>query len=89
MSRSTQNQWFVYIATARTGRLYVGVSTDPEERIAEHNYKKGSRFARLQGPFKLVYQSSQLSKSAAVLRERQIKGWRRDKKLKLVQGEWS
>lgn len=88
MNRRTKKNWFVYIARAKTGRLYVGISTDPQERIDEHNSKKGAHFARLQGPFELVYQSPQPSKSTAVLRERQIKGWRQDKKLKLISGEW-
>lgn len=89
MNRRTKNQWFVYIARAKTGRLYVGISTDPKERILEHNAGKGAYFARLQGPFKLVYQSSQFSsKATAALRERQIKGWRQDKKIKLINGDW-
>lgn len=88
MNRRTKKDWFVYIAQAKTGRLYVGISTNPQERVEEHNSKKGARFARLQGPFQLVYQTLQPSKSAAVLREQQIKGWRQGKKLKLISGEW-
>ncbi len=88
MSRSTNNQWFVYIAQARTGRLYVGMSQDPKERIAEHNSGKGAYFARLQGPFTLVYQSQPFIKSEAAKRERQLKGWTQAKKKKLITGEW-
>lgn len=89
MSRSTNNQWFVYIAEARTKRLYVGMSTNPIERIAEYNQGKGAYFAKLQGPFKLVYQSPPFdSKSIAAKRERQLKGWTHIKKQKLISGEW-
>ena len=81
--------WFVYIAQAHTGRYYVGISLDPKSRIKDHNSKRGSRFAKQQGPFKLVYISERfLTKSDARTREIQIKGWSRDKKIKLISGEW-
>jgi len=80
--------WFVYIAQARTGRYYTSITTNPSERIIEHNSGQGSRFARQQGPFKLVYISPPLTnKSAARKREIQIKPWNRSKKKKLITGE--
>ena len=89
MSRSTNNKWFVYIAKARTGRLYVGMSSDPTERIIEHNNGSGAYFARLQGPFTLVYQSLPFAtKSDAAKREKQLKGWTQEKKKKLISGDW-
>jgi predicted GIY-YIG superfamily endonuclease len=79
----------VYIAEARTGRFYVGMSTDPEERITEHNQGRGAYFAKLQGPFSLMYTSSAYStKAEAAKREKQLKGWTREKKEKLISGEW-
>lgn len=81
--------WFVYIAKAKTGRFYTGITTDPPKRIVDHNNGKGSRFAKDQGPFELVYASSSFpNKSEARKREIQIKGWSRDKKLKLINGDW-
>jgi|SRR3989344_938627 len=81
--------WFVYIARAHTGRYYVGMTQDIEARIREHNTKGGSRFAKQQGPFKLVYESSAFAtKSEARKREIQLKGWSRDKKEKLIKGVW-
>lgn len=82
--------WFVYIAQARTGRYYVGIATEPHERIKKHNAGHGSQLARQQGPFTLVYVSNPLfSRSEARIREIQIKGWTRSKKEKLISGEWS
>ncbi len=82
-------QWFVYIATAHTGRYYVGITTNPQERIKEHNSGEGSKFAMNQGPFVLSYVSLPLpNKSEARKREMQIKGWTREKKEKLIRGEW-
>jgi len=82
--------WYVYIAKAKTGRFYTGITTNTESRITKHNSGKGSRFARDQGPFKLVYSSKTfLNKSEARKREIQVKGWSRNKKLKLINGDWS
>ena len=81
--------WFVYIAQARTGRYYVGISNNVQKRIHDHNTGHGSQFAKEQGPFILVYVSSPMSsKSEARKREIQIKGWSRDKKEKLINGDW-
>lgn len=81
--------WHVYIAQARTGRYYTGITTNPDERIEEHNLGHGSRFAINQGPFKLAWISSPFpNKSEARKREAQIKKWTREKKEKLIRGEW-
>ena len=81
--------WFVYIARARTGRPYVGITTDPTERLIEHNAGRGSRFAQQQGPFNSVYVSPPFAdKSSARKREVQIKRWTSRKKEKSISGEW-
>lgn len=80
--------WFVYIAIARTGRFYTGMTTNPEERLRAHNTGHGSRMAVQQGPFELVYVSNPYpTKSEARKREIQIKGWTVDKERKLILGE--
>ncbi|MCH7551851.1 GIY-YIG nuclease family protein [Patescibacteria group bacterium] len=81
--------WFVYIAKARTGRLYAGITANPQYRIERHNDGRGSKFAIDQGPFTLEYISLAFQdKSQARKREIQIKGWTHEKKLKLMRGEW-
>ncbi|MEK7641123.1 MAG: GIY-YIG nuclease family protein [Patescibacteria group bacterium] len=81
--------WFVYLAKSKTKRYYTGITTNAEERILEHNSGKGSRFAKQQGPFNLVYLSMSFpNKSAARKREVQIKGWTREKKERIIRGEW-
>lgn len=87
--RATNKFWYVYIAKAKTGRYYTGITTNPNERIIKHNCGKGSRFAIKQGPLELVYISKAFpDKSKARKREIQIKGWSREKKLKLISGIW-
>ncbi len=80
--------WHVYIAKARTGRYYTGITTNPSQRLIRHNTGRGSRFAKQQGPFKIVYVSIAMAKSDARTREVQIKTWSRPKKEKLVCGDW-
>ena len=81
--------WYVYIAEARTGRYYTGISTNPERRIREHNQSEGAKFASDQGALRLLYRSSSFpDQSSARKREIQIKGWSREKKEKLIVGEW-
>ena len=82
------SHWFLYIARARTGRYYVGITTEPDRRIQDHNKGKGSRMAVNQGPFTLVYVSPSLAdQSTARKREMDVKGWSRAKKKKLIKGE--
>jgi putative endonuclease len=81
--------WYVYIARAKTGRYYTGITIDPMRRIAEHNRGLGAKFAQDQGILTLIYVSNPFpDQSSARLRELQIKGWSRVKKEKLISGEW-
>ena len=81
--------WFVYIAQAKTGRYYTGITTNPNERVKRHNSGNGSRLAVQQGPFILKWVSKEYTnKSDARTREMQLKGWSRIKKEKLISGEW-
>ncbi len=81
--------WYLYIATARTGRYYVGITNDVTKRIEKHNSGQGSKFAVEQGPFVLSYVSRSLnSKSEARKLEIKLKGWGREKKEKLISGAW-
>lgn len=88
--RATLNMsWYVYLAKANTDRYYTGITTDPIQREIKHNSGKGARMARQQGPFKIAYVSASFpNKSEARKREIQIKGWSRNKKEKLISGEW-
>ena len=80
--------WYLYIAQARTGRYYVGITTEPARRIKDHNKGRGSRMAVNQGPFVLVYTSPSLpNQSTARKLEIQVKGWTRAKKQKLIDGQ--
>jgi len=80
--------WYLYIAKARTGRFYTGISTNPTRRLERHNRGEGARFAKQQGPFEIVYISSPFKdKVDARKREIQVKDWSQIKKIKLISGD--
>jgi len=80
--------WFIYIAKARTGNYYVGITTEPARRIIDHNEGRGSTMAKTQGPFTLVYTSKPLpDQSTARKMEIAMKKWPRKQKEQLIKGE--
>lgn len=65
--------WYVYICD-RGGQLYTGITTDIPHRMSQHGAE-------------LLYCEAHRDKYSAARREREIKGWRREKKLALIDGE--
>ena len=75
--------WYVYLLKCRDGSLYTGITTDINRRVKEHNTGK-SIFTRGRVPVELIYLEKSKSRSLATKREKEIKGWRREKKQKLI-----
>ena len=81
----------VYILASPNGRaLYVGVTTDLGRRLEEH--RRGMSIHTAQYNItKLVYIESHDTAPDAIVREKQIKKWRREKKVALIDAanpEW-
>ena len=78
-------QYYVYILTNRRyGVLYVGVTNNLLRRIAQHRAKAVPGFTNEHGIVRLIYFEEYGSITEARARERSLKRWRRDWKLKLV-----
>jgi len=76
---------FVYILKCADKTLYVGCTNDLEKRIKQHNEsKRGAHYTKIRRPVKLLYSEKYPTKSEALKREIQIKRWKRNKKLALV-----
>ena len=75
--------WYVYILECSDGSLYVGISDDVAQRVAVHNAGRGPDYTRRR-PVRLIFQETCPDKSSARKREMELKGWRREKKLRLV-----
>jgi putative endonuclease len=84
--------YYVYILTnIHHNVLYTGVTNDLERRCYEHKQKKIKGFTQKYNVDKLIYFERFDSVDSAIAREKQIKGFSREKKLALinkVNNEW-
>ena len=80
-----QHNYYVYIATNRSRTLYTGVTNDLVRRMAEHRASEIDGFTKKYRIKRLVYYQHTTDVNAAIAREKQIKKWRREKKLKLIE----
>ena len=82
---NTVNNWYVYIVECADGTLYTGITKDIERRILEHNYgMRGAKYTRSRPPVKLLVSWDYESRSAASIREYQIKKMSRKQKMVLI-----
>ena len=77
----------VYIATNKSRTLYIGVTSDLERRMWEHKEKMGSTFAARYNITHLVHFEQFADSRDAIEREKQLKRWRREKKITLIERE--
>ena len=79
---------FVYImASKRNGTLYLGVTTDLVGRVYEHRNSLVDGFTAKYGVRDLVYYETFDDISKAIVREKQLKSWRRLWKIRLIETE--
>lgn len=85
--------YYVYIlASRRHGTHYIGVSNDLCNRLTLHRAGRGSQFVKKYGVRRLVYMEVYASPQEAIAREKALKEWRRDWKVRLIEQdnpEWS
>ena len=82
-------EYYVYLMTnAHKTTIYTGVTNDLVRRVYEHKHHldKGGFTARYNVEY-LVYFESTSDVNAAIEREKQIKGWSRKKKIKLIESK--
>ncbi len=77
--------YFVYIMASRTCTLYVGVTNDLERRVFEHKQNLVAGFTRKYGITRVVCFESYGEVVDAIATEKQIKGWRRARKVDLIE----
>jgi len=79
---------WVYILQCRNGAFYTGSTPNLERRIAEHQEGLGSTYTSVRLPVKLVFAQETRSLEEASRMEHQVQGWRREKKLALIHGDY-
>ncbi|MDP2953675.1 MAG: GIY-YIG nuclease family protein [Chloroflexota bacterium] len=81
-----QKQYFVYVlASKRNGTLYIGITSDLTKRLYEHRNNLVDGFTKRYNIHTLVYYEITGDVNSALLRERQLKKWRRKWKIALIE----
>jgi len=80
-------QYFVYFMSNKSRRLYVGITSKLYKRVFQHKNKVLPGFTARYNFDMLVYYEEFSQVASALTREKEIKGWRREKKLKLILAE--
>ena len=79
-----ERTYWVYIMTNRSGTLYVGMTNDLMRRVHEHRQGQIPGFTSRYNITWLIHAESTSNVADAIAREKEIKGWRREKKLALI-----
>jgi putative endonuclease len=86
-----ENKYYVYILASKSRALYTGLTNNLDRRIYEHKNKIVKGFTAKYNIERLVYYEEYNDISLAIAREKEIKGWRRKKKIELIEStnpEW-
>jgi putative endonuclease len=80
-----KNAYYVYIVTNKYDKVfYIGVTNDIQRRIFEHKGGLIKSFSKKYNLTKLVYFEEYTNISDAIKREKQLKNWHRDWKIKMI-----
>ena len=81
--------YITYILECADGSFYVGCTNNLEKRIKQHNESKcGAHYTKIRRPVILKYSEEFKTLKEARRREAEIKGWRREKKLDLINSKY-
>jgi putative endonuclease len=89
MDSSVDMAAWLYILLCADGSYYVGTTRDSlERRFAEHQAGTFGGYTARRLPVQLVYHQPFQRITDAIAAERQVKGWRREKKEALIRGDF-
>ena len=75
---------FTYIVECSDGSYYTGITWNLQKRIEQHNAGTKTAIQKSRRPVRLVYYEKFMTRIEAARREKEIKGWRREKKTQLI-----
>jgi putative endonuclease len=75
---------YIYIMGSPTGVLYIGVTSEIHDRVHQHKTGAFEGFSKHYNCTRLLYYEVHESINQSIAREKQLKGWRREKKLNLI-----
>lgn len=82
-----ERMYFTYIVASRSHTLYIGVTSDIETRIRQHKNGFFAGFSKKYKCNRLVWFERHDDVLVAIAREKQLKGWTRAKKIRLIERE--
>ena len=82
---ATTRTYYVYIMASRSRVLYIGVTNDIVRRVWQHRQRSIKGFSRKYNTTRLVYLEQAENSTAAIAREKVLKGWLRTRKVALIE----
>ena len=81
-----EKQFYVYMLSSdRNGTIYIGVTSNLVKRVWEHREELVPGFTNQYGVHKLVWYEQHESAESAITREKRLKKWNRDWKIRLIE----
>jgi putative endonuclease len=80
-----EGSYFTYIMASRSHTLYVGVTGDLHKRVYQHKWKEHEGFTARYNCDRLVWFERYQDVRNAIGREKALKGWRRARKIALIE----
>ena len=78
--------YYIYILTSKENTaMYIGVTSNLQKRLCEHKSEQMDGYTKKYHVHKLVYFEEFSEVTDAIAREKQLKGWNRSKKNRLVE----
>ena len=79
--------FYIYIMASKSGTLYVGMTNNIKRRVLEHKNHLALGFTDKYSIDRLLYVENFANPASAINREKQVKTWRREKKVKLIDSQ--
>ncbi len=80
-----EGSYSTYIVASRSHTLYIGVTSNLRKRIFQHKWREHDGFTAKYNCDRLVWFETYQGVTKAIAREKQLKGWRREKKIALIE----
>jgi putative endonuclease len=85
MGTQRERRYYVYILASHSGTLYIGVTGNLRRRIWQHKQHAIEGFTKTYDVTRLLYIETFHGVLQAIAREKQLKGWKRAKKIALIE----
>jgi putative endonuclease len=80
-----ERSYFTYIMASRSHTLYIGMTGNLQKRVFEHKWKEHEGFTARYNCDRLVWFERYQDVRNAIAREKVLKGWRRSRKIALIE----